>query len=160
MTNLTYDPHHTMSIEPGVSYRIINTQSGLAVHLSGDNSIVANPIDNTSRRQVVSIACSFNSFCNCTHNILVAPSALTRRSDFPISRNRADHWICWRPEGRDKPCRWRSRYCQSLVCRTGTWDRTEVRVWPYPFVLVTTPKFDLICYDHTRGLKFCHDVAR
>lgn len=42
-----------MSVVPGISYNIANAQSGLVFHLSSDNkSIVANPVDNSSRQSV------------------------------------------------------------------------------------------------------------
>jgi len=43
-----------MSIDPGVPYRIINAQSGLALHLLDTNnrSIIGNLVDNNDNRQV------------------------------------------------------------------------------------------------------------
>jgi hypothetical protein len=137
-----------MSIDPGVPYRIINAQSGLALHLLDTNnrSIIGNLVDNNDNRQVVRIACSFNSFCQCTHNILVDPIVHTSRFDFRISRNRTVHWISWRPEGWGEPRRWRPQYCQSLASRTswGRTIRTEIQVQPSPSASVTTPKFDFL----------------
>ena len=52
-----------MSINPGIQYKITNVQSGLALHLDEDNQSIVGRDPADTDRQVVRIACSFNSFC-------------------------------------------------------------------------------------------------
>jgi hypothetical protein len=62
-------------LEPRVTYRITNVQSGLALELSEDDdkAIVAGELSSVAPRQLVRIACSLNCTYQLTHNILVDP---------------------------------------------------------------------------------------